>query len=231
MMSEFRDQVVLVTGATGGLGEIVTRQFLDAGAHIVAVAAHWPTPPESQRVHPLQVDLTDPAQCRQAVTTTIDMHGRVDVLLHLVGGFTGGASIAETSDETWYRMLGINLHSTFNLCREVLPHMVARRRGRIIAIGSKAGTEPTARLGAYHVSKSAMHSLVRVIAEEIRGTGVTANVILPSTIDTPGNRAAMPGEDHTRWVSPGVIAQLIAYLSSDAAADINGALIPIYGRA
>ena len=76
-----------------------------------------------------------------------------------------------------------------------------------------------------------MHSLVRVIGEEVRGTGVTANAILPSTIDTAGNRAAMPGEDHTKWVSPGSIAQLIAYLSSDAAADVNGALIPIYGRA
>jgi len=214
-MSEFRDHVVLITGACGALGEIVTSQFLDAGAHVVGVDIEWPEPPESQRVLPL----------------TLEHHRRIDILLHLVGGFTSGKTLAETCDAEWQRMLNINLNSTFNLCREVLPQMLKARRGRMIAIGAKAGVDPVAKMGAYHVSKAATHALIRAIGRECRGTGVTANAILPSIIDTATNRANMPDADYSKWVSPRVIAQLIQYLASQAAADVNGALIPIYGRA
>jgi len=230
-MSEFRDQVVIITGATGALGEIVTSQFLDAGAHVVGVDIDWSHPPESARVLPLTLDLIDPQQCRQAVEAALAKHRRIDILLHLVGGFTSGQSVAETSDETWYRMLNINLNSTFNLCRAVLPHMLSVGRGRIIAIGAKAGVDPVSNMGAYHVSKAATHALIRSIGRECRGTGVTANCILPSIIDTVTNRQAMPDADQSKWVSPRVIAQLITYLASKASADINGSLIPIYGRA
>lgn len=230
-MSGFRDQVLLITGANGGLGEIVTRQFLDAGAYIVAVSKGLDQPPESKRILPLVLNLKNPAECRQAVNTAITTYGRIDFLVHLVGGFAGGKTIAETDDATWDGMLGINLNATFNLCREVLPTMLKQRRGRIIAIGSKAGVDPVPTLGAYHVSKAAMHALIRAIGAECVGTGVTANAILPSTIDTPSNRQSMPDADFSKWVSPRTIAQLIMYLASDAASDINGALIPIYGAA
>ncbi len=229
-MSEFRDQVVLITGATGGLGEIVTRQFLDAGAHIVGVATEWPSTPDSQRVTALNLDLVDPAQCRQAVTETLSRHKRIDHLIHLVGGYASGMTIAETTDEVWQNMMAINLNSTFNLSREVLPQMLKQKRGRIIAIGSKAGRNPVPSLGAYHVSKAAMHALVRSIASECKGTGVTANVILPSIINTASNRASMPNADHGKWVRPSAIAHLIRYLASDSASEINGSLIPIYGQ-
>lgn len=230
-MTDFRDEVVLITGATGGLGEIVTRQFVDGGAHVVAVDLDWSHPPESQRVVPLKLDLTDPEQCRRAVNMTLERYRRIDMLVHLVGGYAGGMTIAATADDVWKGMLDINLHSTFNLCREVLPHLLAQQRGRIIAIGSKAGIDAAPRCGAYHVSKAAMHALIRVMALECRGSGVTVNAVLPSTIDTPGNRAAMPDADHLKWVKPHSIAQLILYLASEAAHEINGALIPIYGRA
>ncbi|MBI4909440.1 MAG: SDR family NAD(P)-dependent oxidoreductase [Acidobacteria bacterium] len=229
-MSEFRDQVILITGATGGLGEIVTRNFVDGGAHVVAVAVDWPHPPESHRVVPLTLDLVEPEQCRKAVTQTLQEFQRIDALIHLVGGFAGGTTIAATTDETWDHMMDINLHATFNLCREVMPHMMASGRGRIIAIGSKAGSEPAPRFGAYHVSKAAMHALIRVLALECKGSGITANAILPSTIDTPWNRESMPEADFNKWVKPGAIAQLIMYLASEAAASVNGALIPIYGE-
>src|SRR5215468_8045802 len=109
-MSEFRDQVVLITGATGDLGTIVTRQFLDAGAHIVGVDIDWSHPPESTRILPVKIDLTDPNQCLRAVSTALEHHHRIDMLLHLVGGFTSGQTVAETSDEVWHRMLNINLN-------------------------------------------------------------------------------------------------------------------------
>jgi NAD(P)-dependent dehydrogenase (short-subunit alcohol dehydrogenase family) len=230
-MSQFRDQVVLITGATGGLGEIVTRLFLDAGAHVVGVALHWNEPPKTSRVLPLELDLSVPEQCRSAVNLTLERHGRIHMLVHLVGGFTAGMTIAETTDEIWLGMLNVNLISTFNLCREVLPHMLRAGRGRIIAIGSKAGVDPISHMGAYHVSKAASHALIRAIGRECKGTGVTANAILPSIIDTPGNREAMPDADWGKWVSPTSIAQLIMFLASEAASEINGALIPIYGEA
>lgn len=222
--------MILITGATGGLGEIVTRNFVDGGAHVVAVALDWPEPPESHRVLPLTLDLTDPEQCRKAVTQTLQTHQRIDALIHLVGGFAGGTTLAATTDETWERMMNINLHATFNLSREVLPHMMAAGRGRVIAIGSKAGVEPAPRLGAYHVSKAAVHALIRALAVECKGTGITVNAILPSTIDTPWNRESMPAADPHKWVKPGAIAQLIMYLASEAAGSVNGALIPIYGE-
>ena len=229
-MSEFRDQVILITGAAGGLGEIVTRNFVDGGAHVIGVSLEWPHTPDSHRVMPLTLDLTDPEQCRKAVAQTLQEHRRIDALIHLVGGFSGGTTIAATTDEVWDHMMSINLHSTFNLCREVMPHMLASGRGRIIAIGSKAGVEPAPRFGAYHVSKAAMHALIRVLAAECKGTGITTNAILPSTIDTPWNRETMPDADHSKWVKPGSIAQLIMYLASDAASAVNGALIPIYNE-
>lgn len=208
-MSEFRDHVVLITGACGALGEIVTSQFLDAGAHVVGVDIEWPRPPESGRVLPLTLDLIEPEQCRRAAALTLDHHRRIDILLHLVGGFTSGKTLAETCDAEWHRMLNINLNSTFNLCREVLPQMLKERRGRIIAIGAKAGVDPVVGMGAYHVAKAATHALIRAIGKECRGTGVTANAILPSIIDTATNRASMPGADYSKLVSPRVIAQLI----------------------
>lgn len=229
-MAEFRDQVVLITGATGALGEIVTRQFLDSGAHIVGVGMEWTTPPESQRVLPLTLNLIKPECCREAVNTTLGKHGRIDHLIHLVGGYEAGKTVAETSDELWQHMLAINLHALFHLSREVLPPMLRQKHGRIIAIGSKAGRNPVGGLGAYHVSKAAMHALIRSIGVDSKGTGVTANAIVPSIIDTAANRAAMPNADYSKWVRPSAIAHLIRYLASDAASEINGALIPVYGQ-
>ena len=153
------------------------------------------------------------------------------MLLHLVGGFAGGQPVWETRDDTWQRMLDLNLNTAFYMVRAVLPHMVAAGRGRIVAVGSRTGVEPAANFGAYGVSKAALTALIRTIAAEVRQTGVTANLVLPSVIDTDANRAASPTADFSRWVRPESIAALLLWLASDAAADVNGAAIPIYGRA
>ncbi|MFB3776430.1 MAG: SDR family oxidoreductase [Bryobacteraceae bacterium] len=226
------EQVALITGVTGGLGTAVAKAFLDAGATVVGVSPRIaPEPGGGSRFLPLAADVSTPEGAAQAVRGALDRAGRVDSLIHLVGGFAGGEHVAGTSDETWRRMLSLNLDTAFYMARAVLPHMLEARRGRIVAVGSRTGVEPAPGLSAYGVSKAALIALVRTIAAEVRDSGVTANVILPSVIDTPANRAASPGADASKWVQPESIAALLVWLASDAAADVNGAVIPIYGRA
>ena len=160
----------------------------------------------------------------------IEKFGKIDVLAHLVGGFAGGKTVAETEDVTFQRMFELNLNSAFHVVRAVVPHMRKTGSGRIIAIGSRAAENPGAGVGAYSASKAALVSLIRTVALENKDAGITANVILPGTIDTPANRQAMPGSDTSQWVQPTAIASLILWLASDAAKDVTGAAIPMYGR-
>lgn len=158
-------------------------------------------------------------------------HGPIDALVHLVGGFGGGSPLAETSDNIWDGMMNLNLRTAFCAMRAALKPMTAAKRGSIIAIGSRAAVEPSPNFAAYAVSKAALVALVKNVAAEGKSLGITANVVLPSTIDTPQNRKAMPNSDFSRWVRPESIAELLVWLASDSAADVSGAVIPIYGRA
>ena len=157
-------------------------------------------------------------------------HGPVDALVHLVGGFSGGSPLTETSDQTWDGMMNLNLRTAFCAMRAVLRPMTAAGKGRIVAIGSRAAAEPSPNFTAYAVSKAALVALVRIVAAEGKKSGITANIVLTSTIDTPQNRKAMPEADFSKWVTPQSIANWIVWLASGAAADTNGAVIPIYGR-
>jgi NAD(P)-dependent dehydrogenase (short-subunit alcohol dehydrogenase family) len=220
-MGEFTGRVVLISGAGGGLGTVVTRAFLEAGATVAAV---------SRFGSEISADLTRPDETARAVETVRARFGRLDVLLHLAGGFEGGTPVAQTLDGVWNRMFDLNVNSAFYIARAVLPAMLEAGYGRIVAIGSKTAVEPVATLAAYGASKAALVALVRTIALEVKRTGVTANVVLPSVIDTPANRAADSAADFSRWVKPESIARLLLWLASEAAADINGAVVPIYGR-
>jgi NAD(P)-dependent dehydrogenase (short-subunit alcohol dehydrogenase family) len=228
-MGELTGQVVLITGASGGLGSAVTTTFLEAGAQVAAVYRSG-TVAEPGFLG-IQADLTDPQEAARVVEAVRTRFGRLDVLLHLVGGFEGGTPVAQTDDRVWNHMLDLNLNSAFYAARAVLPGMIEAGRGRIVAIGSRTAVDPAAGLSAYGVSKAALVALIRTIALEVKSTGITANAVLPSVIDTPANRAANPAADFSRWVRPESIARLLLWLASDAAADVNGALIPIYGRA
>ena len=157
-------------------------------------------------------------------------HGPIDALIHLVGGFSGGKSIAETDDKTWDLMMNVNLRAAVNAIRAVLKPMMEARRGRIVAIGSRAAVEASPKLAAYAVSKAALVALVKNTAAEVKDFGITANVVLPSTIDTAANRKAMPKSDFSKWVTPESIARVLLFLASDAASDVNGAVIPVYGK-
>jgi len=225
-----KGKVVLVTGANGGLGTYVTQAFLDAGATVVGTSRKIQ---QSDFESPNFIAIPAEISSREGAKVLLDQvaarFSRLDVLAHTVGGFAGGQSVAETDDATFQRMFDLNLNATFLLLRAALPAMRKTGNGRIIAIGSRAAVEPGANVGAYSASKAAMVSLIRTVALENADAGITANVILPGTMDTPANRKAMPNADFSKWVQPTSVASLMVWLAGDAGKDMNGAVIPVYG--
>jgi NAD(P)-dependent dehydrogenase (short-subunit alcohol dehydrogenase family) len=218
---------VLVTGANGGLGTAVCQAFLDSGSAVIGVARVWKDPVPFATI---SADVGTADGCEKMVAQALP-HGPLEALVHLVGGFSGGSPLTETSDQTWDGMMDLNLRTAFCAMRAALRPMTAAGRGRIVAIGSRVAVEPSPNFAAYAVSKAALVALVRNVAAEGKKSGITANIVLTSTIDTPQNRKAMPDADFKKWVTPQSIAKLIVWLVSDAAADTSGAVIPIYGRA
>ncbi len=218
---------IIVTGASGGLGTGVCRVFTEAGISIVAVD-HRPHP--GHRGPFITADLTTREGADRMIAEASRI-GPIDGLVHLVGGFTGGRPIADTDDATWESMMNVNFRVTVNAIRAALHPMLAAKKGRIVAIGSRAAVEPSPNFAAYAVSKAAVVTLIKTLAAELKDSNITANVVLPSIIDTPATRAAMPKADFAKWVTPESIAKLLLWLISDASADTNGAVIPIYGGA
>jgi len=223
--------VVLITGAKGGLGAHITRAFLESGATVAGSSRRIA---DSDFPHPqffaVEADLTDAAEARVLADTVVARAGRIDALVHVTGGFTGGQPVHETTDEAWTQMIDLNLTAAFYTLRAVIPYMRKAGHGRIVAIGSRAAVEPGPNVGAYSASKAAMLSLVSTVALENRDMAITANVILPGTIDTEANRKWGTAEDRAKWVAPERIAALAVFLASDAAADITGAATPVYGK-
>jgi len=231
MQSNLTGKVALVTGANGGLGTHVTFALLAEGATVVGLS------PKIQQsdfdspafiAWPAEISSGDTA--KKAIDGMIAKFGRLDILAHLVGGFAGGKSIAETDDATFQRMFDVNLNSGFYLFRSAIPHMRKANRGRIIAIGSRAAEDPGPGVGAYSASKAALVSLIRTIAAENKDHGITANVLLPGTMDTPANRRDMPKADFQTWVQPEAVASLITWLAGHGGREVNGAVIRVYGR-
>jgi NAD(P)-dependent dehydrogenase (short-subunit alcohol dehydrogenase family) len=228
---ELGDKVVLITGAQGGLGTHVTRAFLDAGARVIGASrsisrSDFPSPNFSA----FAGELSTADQARTLRDAVLAQAGRIDALVHLIGGFEGGRTVADTEEAALNRMLDLNLRTAFHMIRAILPHMRTQGRGRIIAIGSKAAVEPAPMAGVYAASKAALVSLIRTVARENRDRAITANIVLPATMDTPANRKAAPGADFSKWVDPSQVAGLLVHLASDQASQITGAVIPVYGR-
>jgi NAD(P)-dependent dehydrogenase (short-subunit alcohol dehydrogenase family) len=226
--------VALITGASGGLGSFVTRAFCSAGYYVSAIDlqrsgsfASGPTPPPNFF---FEADLSLANAAEAAVLETRSRLGPIDCLVHLVGAFRGGLRIEETPEEVWDEMLRVNLRTAVNMLRAVIPMMRARKKGRIIVIGSSAALHPVVTWGAFSVAVSGLGTLVRVAAAELLGTGVTVNGILPTTIDTPAVRATIGDAVADRAVSPESLASLILWLCSDAASDMTGVLLPVTGQ-
>ena len=224
------NKVVLITGAKGGLGSFVTKRFLATGATVVGTSRSISQAdfPEANFVA-LPVDFTKAGAADKAVESVVSRSGRLDVLIHLLGGFAGGQTVAETDDAAWEQMYDLNLRSAFHVLRAAIPHLRKSGKGRIIAIGSLTAVEPHAGLGAYVTFKAALTMLVRTVARENKDAGLTANVVLPGTMDTPTNRKSMPGADFSNWVQPGDVADLVLWLADDRAAHITGTAIPVDG--
>jgi NAD(P)-dependent dehydrogenase (short-subunit alcohol dehydrogenase family) len=235
----FQDRVILIAGATGALGSAVVREFASTGARLALTGRSLDALQElandtglsQARVVLDTSDLTEPGEVEGLVSGILGKFGRLDVLLNTVGGWAGGKTVAETALQEWQRMLDLNLRTAFLLSRAVLPPMLEAGWGRIVHTASKSAVEPRAKGAAYAVSKMGVITLTEVIAAEVKGTGVTANTVLPSTIDTPANRRMMPKADPSGWVPPERIATTMRFLCSDAAASINGARLAIYGAA
>jgi NAD(P)-dependent dehydrogenase (short-subunit alcohol dehydrogenase family) len=156
--------------------------------------------------------------------------GRIDILANIAGGFTMGPPLHETEDRDWDFMMGLNARSVFNTCRAVVPRMLEQGGGRIVNVSARAATEGKGHMGPYCASKAAVLTLTESLAAEHRDTGINVNCILPGTVDTPQNRAAMPDADHSRWVPTSALADVILFLASDAARCVSGAAVPVYGR-
>jgi NAD(P)-dependent dehydrogenase (short-subunit alcohol dehydrogenase family) len=225
-----QNKVVLITGANGGLGNSVTEAFLNAGA-IVAGSSRKIAQSEfkSPNFHAFPADISSLASARQLADAVAQKLGRIDILIHLIGAFASG-SVADTDDATWGKMFDLNLNAAFHTLRAVLPHMKKVAGGRIVAIGSRLAVEPQPGVAAYEVSKAALVSLIRAVALENKGAGINANIILPDTMDTAVNRAAMPKADFSKWVPTSEVADLLLSLAGPAGASVTGAVIPIYGR-
>jgi NAD(P)-dependent dehydrogenase (short-subunit alcohol dehydrogenase family) len=224
------NRVVIITGAKGGLGTFVTNAFLSAGAQVIGVSRSIaPSDFPREGFTAMPAELGDPESARRLAATVVEKAGRVDALVHLVGGFAGGQAVCETDDATFDRMFNLNLRSAFDIVRAVLPQMRRQNAGRILAVGSRAAVEPAAMAGVYAASKAALVSLIRTVASANADRGISANVVLPGTMDTPANRSAMSNADFSHWVHPCQVASLLVHLASDAGAQISGAAIPIYG--
>jgi NAD(P)-dependent dehydrogenase (short-subunit alcohol dehydrogenase family) len=225
-----KDKVVFITGANGGLGSSVTRAFLQQGARVIGAsrrikAADFPHP----NFEGMAFDFNKLDEIKSSVAKIVVRYGRLDILVHVLGGFAGGPSIPETTDEMWQQMQSINLTSAFRVFRETIPHLRKSAAGRLIAIGSLTAAQPHANLGAYVVSKAALAMLVETVAVENADAGLTANVILPGTMDTPGNRKAMPDADFSKWAKTGDVADLVISLAGDHAKHLTGLAIPVEG--
>jgi len=239
MQTEHTGRVVLITGATGGLGASVVRTFAEEGARLVLTARReqelaavtTDVGLDADRVLIVPANITEVAEVERVVGSALDRFGVIDVVVHVSGGFKGGISVSETDLETWNFLIGLNLSSAFLVARAVLPGMLARGRGKLIFISSKAGSQPAANEAAYAASKGGLEILVRDLAEETRRQGVNVNAVSPSIIDTPANRKANPQADYSLWVQPESLAGVIHFLASDAARDIHGAIVPVYGNA
>ena len=237
-MFNFSDRVVMVTGAAGNLGSAVAQAFQAAGAKLVLVDR---AADRLQRLFPdlvdspnyflaTSVDMTDADAVEAMVDEAVKRFGRVDVLVNTVGGFRAGTPVHETSFETWDFLLNLNARTVFTASRAIIPHMLREGSGRIVNVAARAALKGGARMAAYSVSKSGVVRLTESMAAELKKDGINVNCVLPGTIDTPQNRKAMPKANHSRWVKPEAIADVIVFLASDAAGAVQGAAIPVYGK-
>lgn len=227
-------ETVIITGATGNLGRAVADAFDVRGANLVLVgrsrdslARHFGD--EGPRRLFVAADLVAQQDANAVAGAAAARFGRIDVLCNLAGGFRMGEPVHETSDETWQFLFDLNARSVLDMARAVVPKMLASGGGRIVNVAAYAALKASANVGAYAASKSVVIRLTEAMSAELRAHGINVNCVLPTTLDTPQNRQAMPDVDPARWVAPADLASIIAFLASPAARALHGAAIPVSG--
>jgi NAD(P)-dependent dehydrogenase (short-subunit alcohol dehydrogenase family) len=231
--------VIIITGASGNLGVATARAFQTAGARTVLVDrsadrlrdAFGSIANSPEHLLGGGVDLSQPESIGKLLDTALTRFGAIDTLVHTIGGWRGGKGVHETNPMDWDFLFNVNLRTTLLCCRAVIPQMLKQQRGKIITIASRDGLKGSAGYAAYSASKSAVLRLTESLADELKASNINVNCILPSTIDTPQNRTAQPDADFTKWVEPSAIADVILFLASNASRAINGAAIPVFGKA
>jgi NAD(P)-dependent dehydrogenase (short-subunit alcohol dehydrogenase family) len=222
-------KIVVVTGASGALGKVVVASALARGARIAAIdhaASAMKATPE--RIELGGVDLTDATEAKKAIDAAASHFGKLDALVNIAGGFAFETA-AEGDPKTWQRMYALNVVTALNASRSAIPHLTASGGGRIVNVGAMGALQAGAGMGAYAASKAGVHRLTEALAAEWKGK-ITVNAVLPSTIDTAANRTSMPNADFAKWVRPEELAEVILFLTSDAASAVTGALLPVNGR-
>jgi len=238
MDANLQGETALISGGTGGLGRAVTLAFLDAGAHVAVTyrkreelaALQDEAGARTSRITPYSIDVTDDASVRAAVEDIVLLQGRIDILVNTVGAYAGGIKLWDLEPKMFSQMLDLNLRSGYLLARNVVPIMLKQKSGAIVNIAARAAFDHAAGASGYVASKAAAVAMIDCLAEDLRGTGVRVNSVLPSIIDTEANRKAMPNADFAKWPKPEEIARVILFLCGEDASLIHGAAIPVYGN-
>jgi NAD(P)-dependent dehydrogenase (short-subunit alcohol dehydrogenase family) len=233
----FKDKVAVIAGGTGGLGRAVSQAFLAEGAKVIVTYRKKQEFEDLKKIAGAaasnllgyDVDVTDQAAVQKFISTVASENGRVDFMVNAVGAYAGGLTLWDTDPDVLDQQLRLNLISGYALCRAIVPLMLKQRSGSIVSVASKAAVDHAAGAAAYAASKAAAIAMMDSLAADLKGSGVRVNSVLPSIIDTPANRKAIPGADFKKWPKPEEIARVILFLCSDDARVIHGAAIPVYG--
>ncbi len=231
------NRVAVITGATGGLGSVLTRDLAARGARLAlldldsarleALTSGLSLPEE--RLLTRVVNLLDPAETRAAAEAVAARFGRLDILLHLVGGWTGGKTLLEAPAEDLTFMLNQHVWTSFNVVQAFVPHLVANGWGRVVMVTSPYAARPSAKGGPYAIGKAGQETLMLTLSQELKGTGVTANLVQAKTIDVQRQKVTAPTPENAAWSTPEELSAAILYLLSDEAGAVNGAKLPLYG--
>jgi NAD(P)-dependent dehydrogenase (short-subunit alcohol dehydrogenase family) len=233
---DFSNRIVLVTGGTGALGRAITKAFIVSGATVISsyVVDREVDQLEAQIksvVHLIKADIGKEEEVKKLVSSILGKYGQIHILVNVVGGYIGGKSVTELDEKEWDLMMNMNLKSAFLISKNVIPQMISSKNGKIVHVSSRTGLKSSGYDSAYAASKSGLIRLVESLSDEVKELNINVNCIMPSTIDTEANRIAMPNADHSRWVKPRDLANIVLFLCSEEGKAITGAAVPTYGLA